>query len=82
MVPGAIDIVLAGIHKDERIIVLKQLGTVLLLVNLFSNRNQDQHVGFVQDPCVVRRFKMMRGSWLKLSPCTKILKPCGKSEEI
>ena len=33
LVPGAIDIVLAGIHKDERIIVLKQLGTVLLLVN-------------------------------------------------
>merc|ERR1712008_438244 len=32
LAPGAIAIVLAGVHKGKRVIVLKQLGTGLLLV--------------------------------------------------
>merc|ERR1712173_418905 len=32
LAPGAIAIVLAGVHKGKRVIVLKQLGTGLLLI--------------------------------------------------
>merc|ERR1712206_40541 len=33
LAPGAIAIVLAGVHKGKRVIVLKQLGTGLLLIS-------------------------------------------------
>jgi hypothetical protein len=32
LAPGAIAIVLAGVHKGKRVVVIKQLGTGLLLV--------------------------------------------------
>jgi hypothetical protein len=32
LAPGAIAIVLAGVHKGKRVVVLKQLGTGLLLI--------------------------------------------------